>query len=359
MTSLKTRKKIQLDGRSVGAGEPCYIIAEIGSNHDRDLDKAKRLIDASKDAGCDAVKFQSYSAEGLYSTFTPRISEMDNGNVSPAGETPFELIKRIEMPIEWHGQLKDYCDQVGITFCSTPFDESMVDVLETVSVPFYKVASYELTHYPLLEKIARLNKPVILSTGNSDMEDVQMAVDTLLQNGCDQYALLHCVSQYPARHEDMNLRCLQTLRRTFECPVGLSDHTLDNLSAIASVALGMDIIEKHITFDRKTLGPDHPFALEIEDLRGLVRAIRQAESALGDGIKAVKASEEENHLLARRSLMAACDLVKGDILTIDKIAVKRPALGIHPKDLQNAIGKQVLRDVKCDHWITWEDLVVT
>jgi sialic acid synthase SpsE len=359
MTGLKTRRKIQLDGRAVGVGEPCYIIGEIGSNHDRDLDKAKRLVEACKEAGCDAVKFQSYTAEGIYSIYTPRLSEMDRGKVSPAGETPFELIKRIEMPIEWHSELRAHCDRVGITFCSTPFDESMVDVLEAVDTPFYKVASYELTHIPLLEKIARLKKPVILSTGNSDIEDVEYAVETLRQSGCDQYALLHCVSQYPAQYADMNLRCLQTLRKRFECPVGLSDHTLDNLSAIVSVALGMDIIEKHVTFDRKTMGPDHPFALEMDDLKGLVRAIRDAELALGDGVKVVKPSEEENHLLARRSLMAACDLKKGDTLTLEKIAVKRPALGIHPKQLKDAIGKQVARDVKCDHWITWEDLVGT
>jgi len=173
------KKKIELSGKVVGEGYPCYVIAEVGSNHNKDIDTAKKLIDTAKVCGCDAVKFQSYTADGLYSKYTPRISEMEGR--SGSGETPYELIKRIAMPVEWHSQLKEYCDQIGITFCSTPFDESMVDILESVNVPFYKIASYESTHFPMLAKIARTGKPVLLSTGNSGLGDIENAVNELVQ----------------------------------------------------------------------------------------------------------------------------------------------------------------------------------
>lgn len=347
-------KHIILDGKKVGEGCPCYIIAEIGSNHNRDLGVAKEMINVAKESGCDAVKFQSYTADGIYSRFTPRISEM-NGR-SHAGETPYELIKRIEMPVEWHSDLKVYCGKKGITFCSTPFDEKMVDLLETVQIPYYKVASYEITHYPMLKKIALLGKPVILSTGNSDMEDIALAVKTLKENGCSYFALLHCVSQYPSKYEDMNLRCIATLRKEFDCPVGLSDHTMDSISAVAAVALGACIVEKHITLDRKTFGPDHPFSLEPQELKNLVDSIRAVESALGSKDKVVRVSEEENHRIGRRSIIAAVDLKKGDIVSEDKIAIKRPALGIHPKHMTEVFGRRVNKDIPVDMWISWKDL---
>lgn len=343
-------ENMRLGHRLVGENQPCYIIAEIGSNHNCDFDTAKRLIDVAQEAGCDAVKFQSYTADGLYSKFTPRISEME-GRTHP-NETPYELIKRIEMPVEWHQPLSEYCRKVGITFCSTPFDESMVDVLEEVAVPFYKVASYEITYYSMLAKIARTGKPVILSTGNSDLKDIELAVDTLKSNGCRELALLHCVSQYPAVYEDMNLKCIKTLRDAFHCIIGLSDHTTDSLSSMMAVSLGVSIIEKHITMDRKSFGPDHPFSLEPKQLKEFVVAIRNAEIILGDGIKKVCPSERENHKIGRRSIIAAVDIKKGEVLTSEKLVVKRPALGIHPKDLPAVIGKKVTKDIPKDYWIT-------
>lgn len=348
------KKQIILDGKRVGEGCRCYIIAEIGSNHNRDLVVAKNLIEVAKESGCDAVKFQSYTADGLYSRYTPRLSEMDGR--SHAYETPYELIKRIEMPVEWHPDLKDYCAKIGITFCSTPFDEDMVDVLESIKIPYYKIGSYEITHYPLLKKVALLKKPVVLSTGNSNMEDIALAVRTLKENGCSDFALLHCVSQYPAKYDDMNLRCIDTLRKEFGCPVGLSDHSMDNISALAAVALGSCIIEKHITLDRSRSGPDHPFALEPEDLKNLVDSVRAVELALGSGNKIVQASEEENHKIARRSIITAVDLKKGDVISKDKIKIKRPALGIHPKYLAGVLGRKVNKNIPSDRWISWEDL---
>ncbi len=343
---------IFLQGQKVGKGCPCYVIAEIGSNHNRDIGTAKKLIDAAKEAGCDAVKFQSYTAEGLYSVYTPRPSEIE-GRSHP-GERLYDLIKRIEMPVAWHRPLKEYCDQAGISFCSTPFDEGMVDVLEQVQVPFYKVASFEITHYPMLRRIARTGKPVILATGNSGLDDIERAVACLKDAGCSDLALLHCVSQYPAREEDMNLRCMATLVQAFDCVVGLSDHTTNSLSAALSIVLGAAIIEKHITLDKAAFGPDHPFALEPDELKELVTTVRRSERILGSAVKAVRSSEAENHKIGRRSLVAARDIAAGELLTEDKIAVKRPAFGLHPKYLPVLEGKRLVRDIKKDQWLTWD-----
>ena len=336
-------------------GHPCYVIAEVGSNHNCDWQTALQLIDVAIEAGCDAVKFQSYTADGLYSVYTPRISEMEGR--SKKGETPYELIKRIQMPIDWHEPLKAYCDDKGITFCSTPFDEKMVDILEAVEVPFYKVASYEITHYPMLQKIARTKKPVILSTGNSGLSDIERAVAQLQEEGNSRYALLHCVSQYPAIYKDINLNCLQTLRWAFDCIVGFSDHTTDALSSVVAVSLGAKIIEKHITLDKAHQGPDHPFSMEPDELKHFVKTIRDAELILGSSVKKVLQSELENHRIGRRSLIAGVDLKAGDRLTEDSIVVKRPALGLHPMFLKQVVGKTVKKDIAKDQWITWDSLL--
>ena len=341
--------------RYIGKDEPCFIIAEVGSNHNRNLQTAKQLIDVAKNCSCDAVKFQSYTASGLYSIYTPRISEMEGR--SKEGETPYELIERIQIPVEWHPELKTYCDDVGITFCSTPFDESMVDVLESVNVPFYKVGSYEITHYPMLAKIARTKKPIILSTGNSSIDDISAAVAVIEKNGCQDYALLHCVSQYPAKHKDMNLLCIKTLQRAFDSIVGFSDHTIDSISSIMAVALGASIIEKHITLNKKYPGPDHPFALEPEELKELVRIIRKTEIILGHPVKHVLESEKENHKIGRRSIIAATNIKKDETITRDKLVLKRPALGIHPKHFDDVIGKKAKDDIRKDEWITWEMII--
>ena len=344
-------KTIKLDRKIVGTDHPCYIIAEIGSNHNRQLDTAKKLIDGAKESGCNAIKFQSYTAEGIYSIYTPRISEME-GRSKPE-ETPYELIKRIQMPVEWHPLLKEYCGRIGITFCSSPFDESMVDVLESVNVPFYKVASYEITHYPMLAKIAKAGKPVILSTGNSGLGDIEKAVNILEKNGCKNYALLHCVSQYPAEFEDINLRCINTLRTAFDCVVGFSDHTTGHLSSTLAVSLGASIIEKHITLNRSCDGPDHPFSLEPNELKQFVQAIKDTELILGSSVKKVRKREEENHRIGRRSLIAALDIKKGETITADKLIVKRPALGLHPKYFDLVVGKITKKDIPKDKWLTW------
>ena len=341
-----------LGDRLVGDGHPCFIIAEIGSNHNKDFDTALALINAAKNAGCDAVKFQSYTADGLYSRYTPRSSEMDGR--SHSRETPYTLIKRIQMPLDWHAPLKEYCNKQGILFCSTPFDETFVDVLESIQVPFYKIASFELTHYPLLKKVAGTGKPVILATGNSELADIEQALEVLRSSGCPKVALLHCVSAYPAMHNEMNLRCIVTLREAFHCPVGLSDHTEDDTAALIARSLGACIIEKHITLDRKAFGPDHSFAMEPKQMEGLVRLIRLAEEMLGDGRKIVQAGELENHKIGRRSLVASRDLKRGETVTKDSVMVKRPGMGLHPKYFELICGRKILHPIKADEWFTWE-----
>ena len=347
-------KPVQIGERLVGLGQPAYIIAEAGANHDRDLAIAHRLIDAAADCGADAVKFQTYSAETLYSRFTPRLKEMDDFDRSPPGETPFELIRRIELPREWQRELRDHAVERGIDFLSTPFDLEAVDELAELGVKAFKIASYEIAYYALLRAAARYQLPVIISTGNSNLADVEMAVVAVQEEGNNQIILLHCVSQYPARFEDLNLRAMQTLAQAFDVPVGFSDHTMDNTAAVLAVGLGACCFEKHFTLDRKREGPDHPSALEPAELADYVQAIRNAEQALGSPVKQVQPSEEENHRLARRSLHALVDIPKGTQIMAEMLTVKRPALGIHPAQESIVVGRVAQRDIQADEWIAWD-----
>jgi len=347
-------RTIKIGKRLVGPGQPAYIIAEAGANHDRDLVIAHRLIDVAADSEADAVKFQTYSSETLYSRFTPRISEMDDFDRSPPGETPFELIKRIELPREWQKELRDHAIERRIHFLSTPFDLAAVDELAGLGVKAFKIASYEIVDYSLLKSAARHQRPMIISTGNSTLSDVEMAVRAIQEEGNDQIVLLHCVSQYPAQFEDLNLRAMQTLAQAFEVPVGFSDHTMSNTASVLAVGLGACCFEKHFTLDRKRKGPDHPSALEPDELADYVQAVRNAEKALGSPVKRVQQSEKENHLLARRSIHASVDIPRGTVITKDMLIVKRPALGIHPMHLDIVAGRVARRDIHADEWITWE-----
>jgi sialic acid synthase SpsE len=347
-------KPIRIGERLVGPGHPAYIIAEAGANHDRDLTIAHRLIDVAVDSGADAVKFQTYSAETLYSRFAPRLKEMDEYGRSPVGETPYELLKRIELPREWQEELRDHAVEAGIDFLSTPFDLEAVKELAALDVTAFKIASYELVYYGLLKAAAKYQRPLLISTGNSNLADVELAVAAVKEEGNEQIILLHCVSQYPARFEDLNLRAMQTLAQAFDVPVGFSDHTLGDTASVLAVGLGACCLEKHFTLDRTREGPDHPSALEPDELAEYVEAIRNAELALGSPVKQVQPSEEENHRLARRSLHALVDIPKGTRLTADMLTAKRPGLGIHPVHKDVLIGRVAQQDIRADEWITWD-----
>lgn len=340
--------------REVGPGLPVYVVAEAGANHDRDLKTAHRLVEVAAECGADAVKFQTYRAENMYSRFTPRFKEMDDFDRSPPGETPFELIKRVELPREWQGELRDHAIELGLDFLSTPFDLDIARELAELGVKAFKIASSEIVYYDLLRTAASYGRPVIISTGNSALADVEMAIDAVRGVGNEQIVLLHCVSQYPAKHEDLNLRAMQTMAVAFDLPVGFSDHTMGATAAVLAVGLGACFIEKHFTLDRGRRGPDHPSSAEPQELADYVRAIREAESALGSPVKRVQESEEENHRLGRRSIHALVDIPLGTQITADMLTVKRPALGIHPAHKGVVVGRSARRDIHADEWITWD-----
>lgn len=345
---------LQIGDTPVGAGHAAYIIAEAGANHDRDLEVAHQLIDVAADARANAIKFQTYSAETMYSKFTPRLSEMDAFDRAASDETPFDLIKRNELPREWHRELFEHARERDLDFLSTPFDLPAVEELADLGVNAFKIASYELTDFRLLRAAAAHGLPMIVSTGNSGIGDVERAVETIRCAGNERIVLLHCVSQYPAEAKDVNIRAMSTLAQAFQVTVGFSDHTMGTTSAILAVALGASVFEKHFTLSRDRKGPDHPSAAEPEELVAYISQVREAETAMGSPMKRVQPSEEENHRLARRSLHAAADIAAGTVITPEMLIVKRPALGIDPGLEDVVVGRQASRHIKADEWITWD-----
>ena len=346
--------EVKIGNKIIGEGKPTFIIAEVGSNHDRKLKQAKMLVDVAKEAGVDAVKFQTFSAETLYSKKTPKLSELRVMGRSKEEETVYDVIKRIELPREWQAEIADYCKQVGITFLSTPYDERAVDGLDALNVPAFKVSSYDLTNLPFLNYIAKKGKPILLSTGTANLGEIEDALNVIRSIGNQRIILLHCVSQYPARFEDLNLRAIETMRRAFQVPIGFSDHTMRITASLVAVALGACIIERHFTLSRKLAGPDHPTALEPDELKMLVEEIRNAEKSLGSPVKHTTISEMENRRLARRSIHAKVDIPEGTTITKDMLIIKRPALGIQPKFLDIVIGRKAREEIKKDEWITWD-----
>lgn len=350
------RPEFKIGGRLVGPGHPAYVIAEAGSNHNRDLDTAKRLIEVAAEAGADAVKFQTYTAEGLYSRNTPTMSYLQDSELLAAQESVWDLIKRVEIPWEWHSELADSARSCGIDFLSTPFQEEAVDLLESLDVPAYKIASYEVNHLPLIEKCAATGKPLLISTGMASLGDIERALDTANSASADEIAVLHCAINYPPRFEDLNLRAIATLASAFGIPIGWSDHSMGHTADIVAVTLGACIVEKHYTLSRDQAGPDHPFALEPEELAAMVTAIRETEAALGVSVKRVTDAEAEMYALGRRSLVAARDVADGTVLTRDDIAIKRPGTGVPVHELDQVVGRRVARAVAADEVLTWSDL---
>ena len=332
----------------MGSNHPIYIIAEIGANHNRDLKIAKTLIDKAAEAGVNAVKFQTYKAENLYSKNAPKFSK-DEVN-------PFDLIKANELPREWHRELFTYALNKKLHFLSSPFDYEAVNDLDAVGVPAFKVASFELIDLGLLKHIAQKKKPILLSVGLATLGEIEEALHTIRSQGNNDIALLHCASLYPAPVETVNLNAIQTLSKAFQIPIGFSDHTLGIHIAVAAVAKGACIIEKHFTLDRTMKGPDHSFAIEPEELKQLVRNIRDVENAMGTGVKLRSSAEQEMYEKGRRSIIAAQDIKKGAKIERDWLIVKRPGYGIKPKYLEMVIGRTAKRDIKADEWITWDDI---
>jgi sialic acid synthase SpsE len=348
--------EIEIAGRPVGLGQPAYVIAEAGANHNRDLDTAFRLIEVAAEAGADAVKFQTYRAEGLYSQNTPTMTYLKEDGLIDEGETVWDLIKKIELPWEWHDELAVKAAEVGLDFLSTPFEEAAVDVLEEIGVPAYKIASYEINHLPLIERCAKTGKPLLLSTGMASLGDIERALDTVGGAGASQIMLMHCAINYPPRFEDVNLRAIGTMRSAFQVPIGWSDHTMGHTTDVVATTLGACAVEKHYTLDREMEGPDHSFAAEPDELAAMVTAMREAEASLGSSVKRATEAESEMYRLGRRSLVTARGLSEGHEIQRDDIAIKRPGFGIPVHDLDFVVGQVAARDLEADDILKWEDV---
>lgn len=344
-------KTFYIDGREVGADRPAYIIAEVGSNHDTSLERAKELALAAKDAGADAFKMQSFTAEGLLNPLTPERGGA--WGTHPA----YRVLERLTVPVEWHYELMDYSKKIGITFLSAPFDSERAALLEEIGMEAFKLASGEVTNEPLLRQIAGYGKPVILSTGASYLEEVRRAFDILTEGG-SAIALLHCAALYPPHYSEVNLRAMVTLANEFGCAVGLSDHTAGSTIPVAAVALGASVIEKHITFDRSLPGPDHPYAMEVDEFTSMVAGIRNLEMALGDGVKEPSAHERDMRVIARRSIYASRPIEKGAVITPEMVKVVRQMYGLEPAELGGVIGMKAVREIKVNMPVRREDICI-
>lgn len=344
--------EVRIGARAVGVGHPCYVIAEAGSNHNRDLDTARRLVDVAANAGADAVKFQTYSGATLYSTHAPRFDYLGG----KASKPPNELLDDLALPREWQQVLAGHCRARGIEFLSSPFDRQAVDELDALDVAAFKVASFEIVDLGLIEYMSAAGRPLIVSTGMATLGEIEAAVDTARKAGAGGLCLLQCASLYPAPPHTLNLAAIPTLKAGFGVPVGLSDHSLGIHLPPAAVALGADLVEKHFTLDRGQHGPDHGFAVEPGELRDLVEHIREVEAAIGDGQKHGPTAEEaeEMYTKARRSVVAARAIPAGTEIASDMLTVKRPGFGVAPRDLRALVGRRAARDIEADEVVTWD-----
>ena len=326
-----------------------FIIAEAGVNHNGDWELAKRLVDEAVNAGADVVKFQTFKAEKLVCKNAEKADYQKE--TTDQSESQFEMLKKLELTKEMHSQLLAYCKGKGILFLSTPFDVDSVDYLVGLGMEIMKIPSGEITNYPYLRKVAQTGKKVILSTGMSDIEDVKAAVAVLKEYGSKDIAVLHCNTEYPTPYTDVNLKAMLTLRNDLGIEVGYSDHTQGIEIPIAAVAMGAKIIEKHFTLDKTMDGPDHKASLEPHELKEMVSAIRNVETALGNGVKVPSASEQKNIAIARKSIVAKCRIEKGQMFTEDNLTTKRPGTGISPMRWNEIIGTVAQRSYNEDELI--------
>lgn len=343
--------KIEIDGTPIGRAHLPYVIAEISANHNGNIDTALRLIEAAKHAGADAVKLQTYTPD----TITLN-AETDDFKIKGGlwdGRTLYDLYQEAHTPWEWHKPLFAHAQQVGLTIFSSPFDSTAVDLLEDLNAPAYKIASFEAIDLPLIKYAASTGKPLIISTGMADAQEIQEAIEAARSGGCKDLAVLHCVSGYPAPPEDYNLQTIPDMIQRFGLVTGLSDHTLDNTTAIASVALGASIIEKHFTLDRNGGGPDDSFSLEPRDLQALCQGAKTAWQSLGKVNYARKSSEQAN-VKFRRSLYFVRDLSPGDVVSAQDVRSVRPGYGLAPKHIEAVIGKKVTRPVHAATPVEWD-----
>ena len=333
---------MQINGRNIGKKFYPYIVAELSANHNGSIDRAYKIIDMAKVCGADAIKLQTYHPDTI--TMDMKTPEFMIEGGLWGGQSLYELYESAFMPWEWHKPLFNYAKKVGITIFSSPFDNTAVDLLEDLNTPAYKIASFEAIDTPLIKYVAQTGKPMIISTGMADVEEIQEAIEAAKEGGCSELAILHCVSAYPAPAEEYNLKTLLDMHQKFGLVTGLSDHTIDNTIAITSIGLGASIIEKHVTLDRNANGPDDSFSLEFNELKNLCRSSRMAWQSLGKVDYEVKSSEKGN-IKFRRSLYFVKNINKGEVITDEHIKSIRPGYGMPPKELNNIIGKKILKNV--------------
>ncbi|MEY8414984.1 N-acetylneuraminate synthase [Tissierella praeacuta] len=326
-----------------------FIIAEAGVNHNGSIELAKELIDKASESGADAVKFQSFKAERLVTKSAQKAEYQEE--TTGKEENQFEMIKRLELDYEKHEELIGYCKSKDIMFLSSPFDLESIDLLNNLGLEIFKIPSGEITNLPYLRKIGLLKKKVILSTGMSTLGDIEKALEILRKGGTMDVTVLHCNTEYPTPMKDVNLNAMNTIKEAFKVEVGYSDHTLGIEVPIAAVALGATVIEKHFTLDKNMEGPDHRASLEPNELKELVKCIRNIEMALGDGLKKLTESEAKNITIVRKSIVAGRNIKKGEAFTIENLEIKRPGNGISPMKLDEVIGKLAIRDYEEDELI--------
>ncbi|MEK7083931.1 MAG: N-acetylneuraminate synthase family protein [Patescibacteria group bacterium] len=349
-------KTIKIGNRLVGEGQPALIIADIGANFDGNLDKAKELALAVKEAGGDVLKIQSFLASKIVSGKGFASIQL-KGVHGSWGKPVDEIFKEAEFPREWHREFFDYCSSIGIIASSAPYDFEAVDLMEELGVDFYKIGSGDITWLEMLEYIARKGKPIILATGASTLAEVDEAVHTIASTGNTDLALLQCITNYPSKIESANLNVLKTYQQKYGIITGYSDHTPGDVVVLGSIALGGKIIEKHFTLDKTAKGPDHPHSMDPKEFAEMVKRVRQMEHALGSATKEVVAEESETVVVQRRGLCAKIDVKAGEPFSRENVIELRPALGILPKHKKDIIGKRAKRDIAAGEPIKWEDAV--
>lgn len=344
---------ININGRLVGDGAPAYIIAEMSANHAGSIERALEMIHVAKEAGADCIKIQTYTPDTMTIDCHNEYFNIEKGTWE--GENLYSLYQKAYTPWEWHKQLRDEATKVGIDFLSTPFDNTSVDFLEELGMSFYKIASFELVDIPLLEYIASKNKPIIMSTGMGSIEEITEAVDAIYSTGNRQLALMKCSSAYPAKSEEMNLSTICDMKKRFDIPVGLSDHSMGAFSAATAVALGANIIEKHFCISRAIKNPDSTFSMEPDEFRDMVDQVREVEKAMGKVSYGVSKQEETNACF-RRSLFVVKDIAAGEKLTPENIRSIRPAYGLKPKYYKEVLGKVAKHEIKRGTPLSFEDI---
>lgn len=342
---------MQIAGKQIGPEYPPFIICELSGNHNGSLDRALKLIDAAAATGCDAIKMQSYTPDTITLNSDGPDFQIKGGLWD--GRTLYDLYEEAHTPFEWHRAMFERAAQQGVALFSTPFDDSAVDLLESLGAPAYKIASFELTDLELIKRVARTGKPMIISTGLGNVDEIMEALETATEAGCTQIAMLHCVSSYPAPDDSTNLLTIPDLARRTGTVVGLSDHTHGTAVSVASIALGARVIEKHFTLDRAEGGPDAAFSLEPDEFKALCDDCRTAFAALGHVDYSVKPAEEKN-IVFRRSIYTSRAVSKGEVFSADNLRVVRPGYGLAPKNLEDIIGKHATRDIDFAQPLNWD-----